>query len=184
MDQDSAHMVSASKVSMLKLENLATLPKTKVVEGVTTEVPITTVEEKAQRRLKRNKADLDTMSMDDHYKNFKITNRVVNTTQAINTAHGGFTASTQVNAAYFTNIDNFSDVVIYSFFASQPNSPQFVHEDLEQIYPDDMEEMDLRWQMAMLTMRARMFLKKTGRKLTVNGNETIGFDKSNMECYN
>ncbi|GKG06211.1 ribonuclease H-like domain-containing protein, partial [Tanacetum coccineum] len=24
----------------------------------------------------------------------------------------------------------------------------------------------------------------TGRKLTVNGNETIGFDKSKVECYN
>ncbi|GJY20162.1 ribonuclease H-like domain-containing protein [Tanacetum coccineum] len=44
--------------------------------------------------------------------------------------------------------------------------------------------MDLRWQMAMLTMRARRFLKNTGRKLTVNGNETIGFDKSKVECYN
>nr|GEU86383.1 hypothetical protein [Tanacetum cinerariifolium] len=28
------------------------------------------------------------------------------------------------------------------------------------------------------------FLKKTGRKLTVNGNDTIGFDKSNVEYYN
>nr|GEY11199.1 uncharacterized mitochondrial protein AtMg00810-like [Tanacetum cinerariifolium] len=37
----------------------------------------------------------------------------------------------------------------------QPSSPQLVNEDLEQIYPDDLEEMDLRWQMAMLTMRAR-----------------------------
>ncbi|GJS83404.1 hypothetical protein Tco_0749945 [Tanacetum coccineum] len=44
--------------------------------------------------------------------------------------------------------------------------------------------MDLRWQMAMLTMRARRFLKNTGRKLSVNGNETIGFDKSKVECYN
>ncbi|GKE47014.1 hypothetical protein Tco_1478272 [Tanacetum coccineum] len=38
--------------------------------------------------------------------------------------------------------------------------------------------MDLRWQMAMLTMRARRFLKNTIRKLNVNGNETIGFDKN------
>ncbi|GKB35884.1 hypothetical protein Tco_0880826 [Tanacetum coccineum] len=67
---------------------------------------------------------------------------------------------------------------------SQPNSPQLAHEDLQQIHPYDMEEMDLRWQMAMLTMRARRFLKNTGRKLTVNGNETIGFDKSKVECYN
>ncbi|GKE75752.1 ribonuclease H-like domain-containing protein [Tanacetum coccineum] len=44
--------------------------------------------------------------------------------------------------------------------------------------------MDLRWQMAMLTMRARRFLKNTRRKLTVNGNETISFDKSKVECYN
>ncbi|GJV84960.1 ribonuclease H-like domain-containing protein [Tanacetum coccineum] len=38
--------------------------------------------------------------------------------------------------------------------------------------------------MAMLTMRARIFLKNTRRKLTVNGNETIRFDKSKVECYN
>ncbi|GJV26628.1 ribonuclease H-like domain-containing protein [Tanacetum coccineum] len=38
--------------------------------------------------------------------------------------------------------------------------------------------------MAMLTMRAMRFLKNTGRKLTVNDNETIGFDKSKVECYN
>ncbi|GJY89252.1 putative ribonuclease H-like domain-containing protein [Tanacetum coccineum] len=44
--------------------------------------------------------------------------------------------------------------------------------------------MDLRWKMAMLTIRARRFLKNTGRKLTVNGNETISFDKSKVECYN
>ncbi|GJU99692.1 hypothetical protein Tco_1328963 [Tanacetum coccineum] len=41
-----------------------------------------------------------------------------------------------------------------------------------------MEEMDLRWQMAMSKMRARRFLKNTGRKFTVNDNETIGFDKT------
>ncbi|GKC46248.1 retrovirus-related pol polyprotein from transposon TNT 1-94 [Tanacetum coccineum] len=44
--------------------------------------------------------------------------------------------------------------------------------------------MDLSWQMAMLTMRARRFLKKTRRKFSVNGNETIGFDKSKVESYN
>ncbi|GJT93428.1 ribonuclease H-like domain-containing protein [Tanacetum coccineum] len=38
--------------------------------------------------------------------------------------------------------------------------------------------------MTMLTMRARRFLKNTGKKLTVNGNEIIGFDKFKVECYN
>ncbi|GKF61978.1 hypothetical protein Tco_0182032 [Tanacetum coccineum] len=88
-------------------------------------------------------------------------NNTNNTNEAVNTAHGVSPASTQVNATNFTNIDNLSDAVICSFFASQPNSPQLIHKDLQQIHPDDMEEMGLRWQMAMLTMRARRFLKNT-----------------------
>nr|GEU50621.1 hypothetical protein [Tanacetum cinerariifolium] len=110
-------------------------------------------------------------------------NNTSSTNEAVNTAHEVSTTSTQVNVAYSTNIDNLSDVVICSSSASQQNSPQLAHEDLEQIHPDDIEEMDLRWQMAMLTMRARRFLNKK-KKLTVNGNETISFDKSNVECYN
>ncbi|GKB79582.1 ribonuclease H-like domain-containing protein, partial [Tanacetum coccineum] len=113
-----------------------------------------------------------------------LNNNTCCSNEAINAAHRVTTTSTQVNTAYSTNIDNLSDVVICSFFASQPNSPQLAHEDLQQIHPDDLEEMDLRWQMAMLTMRARIFLKNTHRKRTINGNESIGFDKSKVECYN
>nr|GEV75511.1 ribonuclease H-like domain-containing protein [Tanacetum cinerariifolium] len=39
--------------------------------------------------------------------------------------------------------------------SDQSNSPQLDNKDLKQINPDDLEEMDLKWQMAMLTMRAR-----------------------------
>ncbi|GKG21118.1 hypothetical protein Tco_0383713, partial [Tanacetum coccineum] len=95
-------------------------------------------------------------------------NNTSSTNEAVNNAHGVSTASTQVNAANFTNIVNLSDAVIFAFFSSQPNSPQLIHEDLQQIHPNDMKKMDLRWQMAMLTMRVRRVLKNTGRKLTVN----------------
>ncbi|GJY44562.1 ribonuclease H-like domain-containing protein [Tanacetum coccineum] len=156
----------------------------------------------------RNQVDLDTISMDDLYNNLKVyepevkgmsssssstqnmafvsfsNNNTSSSNEAVNAAHGVSTASTQVNTTYSKNIDNLSDVVICSLFASQPNSPQLPHEDLQQIHPDDIKEMDLRWQMAMLTMRARRFLKNIRRKLTINGNETIGFDKSKVECYN
>ncbi|GJR99986.1 ribonuclease H-like domain-containing protein [Tanacetum coccineum] len=37
---------------------------------------------------------------------------------------------------------------------------------------------------AMLTMRVKRFLKKTGRNLNFNGKETVGFDKTKVECYN
>nr|GEW97193.1 putative ribonuclease H-like domain-containing protein [Tanacetum cinerariifolium] len=104
--------------------------------------------------------------------------------EAVNTAHGVITASTQATAINSTTIDNLSDAVICSFFASQPNSPQLNNEDLQQIHPDDLEELDLRWQMAMLIIRAKRFLKNTGRKFSMNGTETIRFDKSKVECYN
>ncbi|GKA09749.1 ribonuclease H-like domain-containing protein [Tanacetum coccineum] len=63
-------------------------------------------------------------------------------------------------------------------------SPKLNDEDLQQIDVDDLEEMDLKWQMAMLTIRARRFLNKTRRKISANGSETIGFNKSKVECYN
>nr|GEV35352.1 hypothetical protein [Tanacetum cinerariifolium] len=53
--------------------------------------------------------------------NTSRTNRTVNAAQAVNTARKVSTASTQVNAAYSTNIDNLSDAVICSLFAIQPN---------------------------------------------------------------
>nr|GEV75267.1 hypothetical protein [Tanacetum cinerariifolium] len=103
--------------------------------------------------------------------------------EAVTTAFGVTTAGTQVNAVNLTNLDNLSDAIICVFLASQSNNSQLVNEDLEQIHPDDLEEMDLKWQMAMLTMRARKFLKNTRRKLNLNGNETVSFDKTKVECY-
>ncbi|GKC02278.1 hypothetical protein Tco_0993888, partial [Tanacetum coccineum] len=64
------------------------------------------------------------------------------------------------------------------------NSPQLNDEDLQQIDADDLEDIDLKWQMVQLTMRARRFLNKTGRMINANGYETIGFNKSKVECYN
>nr|GFA81347.1 hypothetical protein [Tanacetum cinerariifolium] len=77
------------------------------------------------------------------------TNEVDSTASGVSTAH---TQSTIVNA---TSINNFSDAVICAFLASQPNSPQLAKEDLKEIDLDDLEEIDLHWEMAMLTIRAR-----------------------------
>ncbi|GJT30691.1 hypothetical protein Tco_0910966 [Tanacetum coccineum] len=124
------------------IENGATLPKTQVVEGVTTVMPITSAEDKAQRKLEVKARKVKGMS-------------------------------TQVQAHQNMAIVSSQITTLVALMKHQPNSPQLAHEDLQQIHPDDIEEMDLRWQMAMLTMRARRFLKNIGRKLTVNGNKTI-----------
>ncbi|GJZ53928.1 hypothetical protein Tco_0608813 [Tanacetum coccineum] len=136
----------------------------------------------------RNKEEIETISLDDLYNNLKIyepeyagssstsqnpqnmafvssnsTNSNCNsrTNEADNIAYGVSVAHTQCNP---TSGDNLSDAMIFAFLASQPNSPQLAREDLEQIDPDDLEEMDLQWEMAMLTIRARRFIQRTKRK--------------------
>ncbi|GKD03111.1 hypothetical protein Tco_1178085 [Tanacetum coccineum] len=100
---------------------------------------------------------------------FVSSNSTNSSNEAVNTAHGATTASTQATVVNSTTIDSLSDDVICAFFASQPNSPQNYNKDLQQIHPDDLKEIDLICHMAMLTMRANKFLKKTGRKFSVNG---------------
>ncbi|GJZ50598.1 hypothetical protein Tco_0604788, partial [Tanacetum coccineum] len=135
----------------------------------------------------RNKPDLDTLSMDDLYNNLKIYETEVKGSSSSNqnsqnvafVSSNNSGSSNQAHGSNSANTDSMSDVVIYSFFANQSNSPQLDNEDLQQIDADDLEEMDLKWQMAMLTMRARRFLNKTGRKISANGSETIGAPREN-----
>nr|GEZ91449.1 ribonuclease H-like domain-containing protein [Tanacetum cinerariifolium] len=66
----------------------------------------------------------------------------------------------------------------------QSSCPQLDNKDLKQIDVDDLEEIDLKWQIAMLTMRAKRFLQKNGRNLGANGPTSMGFDMAKVECYN
>ncbi|GJW28756.1 ribonuclease H-like domain-containing protein [Tanacetum coccineum] len=136
----------------------------------------------------RNKPEIETLSFDDLFYNLKAyesevkgtSSSTINShnvaflsssstnsaTRAVNTAQGVNIDSTQGAADSSTTVENLSDAVIYSFFASQ------------------LKEMELRWNIAMLTMRARRFIKNTGRKLYMANKERIGFDKSKVECFN
>nr|GEV17038.1 ribonuclease H-like domain-containing protein [Tanacetum cinerariifolium] len=107
----------------------------------------------------------------------------LNTTESISAAAIVFVVCAKMFVSSLPNVDYLSNAVIYSFFASQSTSPQLVNEDLKHIDVDDLEEMDLRWQMALLIMRARRFLQKTGRNLGANEPTSMGFDMSKVECY-
>nr|GEY63718.1 hypothetical protein [Tanacetum cinerariifolium] len=77
------------------------------------------------------------------------------TTNSVSAAASVSAVCAKMPVSYLPNVDSLSNAVIYSFFASQSTSPQLDNKDLKQIDVDDLKEMDLRWQMAMLTMRAR-----------------------------
>ncbi|GKE17157.1 hypothetical protein Tco_1424734, partial [Tanacetum coccineum] len=154
-----------------------------------------------------NAPNLDTMSFDDLYNNFKIVEqevkRTVTTSSSTRSHNMAFvsspgstnevdTANIQVSAVStlvstantHDNITNLSDATVYAFLANQPNGSHLVHEDLEQIHEDDIEEIDLKWQLALLSMRARKYFQRTGKKITINGSDTAGYDKYKVECFN
>ncbi|GJZ45324.1 putative ribonuclease H-like domain-containing protein [Tanacetum coccineum] len=128
----------------------------------------------------RNKVEIETISLDDLYNNLKIYEQEItgSASTSQNPQKCGFWYG--VNT---TSLDNLCNAVICAFLACQPNSPQLAQEDLEQLHPDDLKEMDLQWEMAMLTIKARRFIKRTCRKLDING-QRVGFDKSKVKCYN
>nr|GFB78730.1 hypothetical protein [Tanacetum cinerariifolium] len=135
------------------------------------------VEWKTHTLIWRNKTDLEDQSLDDLLNSLKIyeaevkrssfastsTKKIAfmssqntdSTNESVSAVASVFAASSKVPVSALPNVDTLSDVVIYSFFASQSNSLQLDNDDLKQIDADDLDEMDLKWQMAMLTMRAR-----------------------------
>nr|GFC76800.1 hypothetical protein [Tanacetum cinerariifolium] len=124
----------------------------------------------------RNKTDLEDKSLDDLFNSLKIYESEVkhssststdshnlafvssttndSTTDSVSAAVNVSAVGTKLTASTLPNVDSLSNAVIYSFFTNQSSSPQLNNEDLKQIDIDDLEEMDLKWQMAMLTMRA------------------------------
>ncbi|GJW20028.1 hypothetical protein Tco_0027464 [Tanacetum coccineum] len=134
-----------------------------------------------------NKPDFDTMGLDDLYNNFKIVEQKVkrsagtnnddknlaflttscaSSTNNINTVNPEVsTGTTKVNTASTeTSTASFSDATVYAFLSTQPQGSQLVHEDLEQLHDDDLEEIDLKWNMALLSMGARKFVQRVGIK--------------------
>ncbi|GJT96768.1 ribonuclease H-like domain-containing protein [Tanacetum coccineum] len=126
MDQDSSHMVAASKVPMLKPGK----------------------HELWRMRMEQYIQMIDYSLWEVIENAFVSSNSTIRTNGSVNTTHGATTASTQATTVNSTTIDNLSD-------AKASNN-----------------------------RRARRFLKKTRRMFSVNGTETIRFDKSKVECYN
>ncbi|GJZ86602.1 ribonuclease H-like domain-containing protein [Tanacetum coccineum] len=150
----------------------------------------------------RTKPGVDTLSFDDLYNNLRVfesdikgstasssstqnvafvSSESTNSTNDVSTAYGvstsfGYNSQKEGSSSY-------TDELKYSF-ANQSSGPQLDHEDLEQVDEFYLEEMDLKWQVAMISMRLKKFYKKTGRRLQFDAKEPVGFDKTKVECFN
>nr|GEU74965.1 hypothetical protein [Tanacetum cinerariifolium] len=120
----------------------------------------------------RNRSDLDTMSLDDLYNHLKVYEP-----EEVNTASVP-TASTQVSpvGANVATASISLDTAC-AYIAYQSNGSQIKYEDINQINEDDIEEMDIKWNIARLSMRADRFWKKTEKNISIQGTDVAGFDK-------
>nr|GEU56166.1 retrotransposon protein, putative, Ty3-gypsy subclass [Tanacetum cinerariifolium] len=125
----------------------------------------------------RAKTDLEDKSLDDLFNSLKIYESEVK--------HSSSTGTDSHNLAFVSSIptDSTTDSVSAAVNVSAVGT-KLTASTLPNIDVDDLEAMDLKWQMAILTMRARRFLQKTGRNLGANGPTSMGFDMNKVECYN
>nr|GEV42711.1 hypothetical protein [Tanacetum cinerariifolium] len=138
--------------------------------------------ETLEQTFNRNKDDLDTMSLDDVYYHLKVYKPEVqkrsgsnsqnlafisslnnnNRKSEVPTVQGASTASAQVSTVSTNVVDaGLSYDTVCAFIATQPNGSQIKYKDISQIDDDDIEEMDIKWNLALLSMRADRFWKKT-----------------------
>ncbi|GJW19873.1 uncharacterized mitochondrial protein-like protein [Tanacetum coccineum] len=154
-----------------------------------------------------NKPKVETMSIDDLYNNFKIVEQKVK--KIVGTSSGGQnlafmtapsssstndanTTCSQVSAAS-PSVNtaspqvctaSVSDNTVYAFMVENLNGSNVLHQDLEQIHEDDLEAMDLKWQLSLLSVRAKKYYQRTDKMIFINANDIAGYDKSKVECYN
>ncbi|GJT55698.1 putative ribonuclease H-like domain-containing protein [Tanacetum coccineum] len=150
----------------------------------------------AEEIVAREKPGVDTLSFDDLYNNLRVFESDIKGSSASSSSspqNVAFVSRTKHNyeLVWLYCVPNLSgqntkyeQTSSYSLLANQSSCPQLDHEDLEQIDEYDLEEMDLKWQVAMISMRMKKFYKKTGRKLQFDAKEAVGFDKTKVECYN
>nr|GFB48090.1 hypothetical protein [Tanacetum cinerariifolium] len=138
-----------------------------------------------EHQLRFSKSDLDTMSLDDLYNHLKVYESEVQKKSEPNSHNMAFissakhisgsedgntacvpTASTNVPTAS-ASVATISQDTACAYIASQSSGSQIKFEDINQIDEDDIEEMDIKWNMALLSIRADKFWKKTGKKISI-----------------
>ncbi|GKB75507.1 hypothetical protein Tco_0942402 [Tanacetum coccineum] len=94
------------------------------------------------------------------------------------------TANVHVSTASTNNsIACLSDATVYAYLATQPNGSQVVHKDLDQIHEDDLDEMDLKWQLTLRFTKyeSKKVLSENCWDILLKSAEIIGVKRTGTE---
>nr|GEY86269.1 hypothetical protein [Tanacetum cinerariifolium] len=158
-------------------------------------LPPTTTEEHiaVQRELKvaltlKTKGGLELFSFDDLYyklKTLEVDVKGYTTFSSSQSARPSYSAF--VSATSASQKMSYGDSLNYSststYFIPLNSKTGSHRSDFEQIEKLDLEEMDLKWLMAMLSVRVHKFEQKAGRKIDFDKKEYARFNKKKARCY-
>ncbi|GJY78515.1 ribonuclease H-like domain-containing protein [Tanacetum coccineum] len=185
---------------------------TKTADGKETVIPPTSVEEKAQRKAELKARSTLLMALPNkHQLKFNSYKDAKTLMQAIKNRFGGNAATkkTQKNLLkqqYENFVASSTKVIEQTYERLQKLISQLeMHGEViskKDIYQKFLRSLSQEWTMHTIVWRnkpeietlnlddlfnnlkARRFLKNTGRKLDMANKERIGFDKSKVECFN
>ncbi|GJU41497.1 putative ribonuclease H-like domain-containing protein [Tanacetum coccineum] len=124
----------------------------------------------------RGQPGLDELDFDDLYNNLKVYEHELKGVSNSNSQNIAF-LSTEVKGSTLKQSTaepaHIPKGYTQAISSKVPTAPNYA-----------MEEIDIRWQVAMITARIRKFMRKTGRPIDLKPKNGITFDKSKIECFN
>ncbi|GJW61966.1 ribonuclease H-like domain-containing protein [Tanacetum coccineum] len=112
-----------------------------------------------------NKAEIETISIDNLY-NFKIVEQSVK--KCVGASSGAQNLAFMTAPSTSSTNDVNTAKPAYEVSTASPN----------------VNIANLKWQLSLLSMRAKRYYQRTGKKIFINANDTDGYDKSKVECFN
>nr|GEU92267.1 hypothetical protein [Tanacetum cinerariifolium] len=139
----------------------------------------------------KTKGGLKLLSFDDLYYKLKTLEVDVKgystlfSSQSARPSHSAFVSATSTSKQMsYGDSPNYSSTTTYSVPSnSKTGSHRSSNEDLRQIEKLDLEEMDLKWQMVMLSVRVHKFEQKAGRKIDFDNKDSARFNNKKVRCY-
>ncbi|GKA08343.1 retrovirus-related pol polyprotein from transposon TNT 1-94 [Tanacetum coccineum] len=142
----------------------------------------------------RNKPDIDEIDIDDLYNNLRVYEDELKRSSGSNSASQNLAFLSFENTGSTNEVSTAGGInqvpstpcahdIAYSFLAQPTTSPQLENEDFQQMDGDDLEELDLRWQVAMLTVRVKKSGRSQGRRsYGDNGRNNVPTNESSSQA--
>ncbi|GJU11637.1 putative ribonuclease H-like domain-containing protein [Tanacetum coccineum] len=191
MEFESTNNGTTAKLPILKLKNgnsWVSVPQTAQENGTSVTkmyVPVT-AEEKTNKKNNVKDRSLLLMALpNEHQLTFSQYPDAKSMFAAIETRFGGNEATRKTQKTLL-NTSSTNDVNTTSPQVStvSPNVNTVSPQGLEQIREDDLEAMDLKWQLSLLSMKAKRYYQRTCKKIFINANDTAGYQDNTRKQGN